>query len=401
MMTPLIAGKRQKGGYRCRDVESCFPMLPIRISWAPVPVIPTNATEKVTPESKMAGLSTRSRVKWSDLKFQQTDDNLISKLGAFSKVYRGTATEYVKEPGKTTRTPVELNVAVKILNVQDPDTRRQVMFAREVEAMQKVSHPCLLGLVSWSMFPYGLATELAHVGLGEVFGQEERSIQYSYDGPNGRVEWNDTKRSICAFGIAVGMCCLHEATVIHRDLKPDNVMLDERLWPKVADFGLSRVFDMGERMAKEMYDMTMNVGTPIYMAPEIFAEMNEERASRTVDKYTNAVDVWSYGMILYQLVTQVKPWTDRIRGQELTRFNLLRFLRDGMKPELPSFVQGPYRELIEACLSIDPTGRPTFRQIVEQTNNDRALVFEETDLEEFAAYREEVLRALPPPKNKM
>ena len=105
-------------------------------------------------------------------------------------------------------------------------------------------------------------------------------------------KWDDTKKLINIYGIASGMSYLHSHKVIHRDLKLENILLDEYLNPKISDFGLSKIIDF--------LSISMNVqsqrglkGTPIYIAPEIYAE----------EEYSKSSDVYAFAFIVYEIIT--------------------------------------------------------------------------------------------------
>lgn len=90
---------------------------------------------------------------------------------------------------------------------------------------------------------------------------------------------------------AVRYC--HEMNVVHRDIKPENLLLSANTpvgLLKLADFGISKI------MSDEM--LTTNCGTPVYMAPEIWAG----------SAYDNKVDVWSVGVVMYYLLSGTHPF---------------------------------------------------------------------------------------------
>lgn len=85
------------------------------------------------------------------------------------------------------------------------------------------------------------------------------------------------------------MKCLHNESIIHRNLSIDNVSIDENFEPKLSGFKLTKII-------KNNINMTMAIGEPLYMAPEIFMDGD--------DTYGFTVDVYAYGMILYRMFTE-------------------------------------------------------------------------------------------------
>ena len=154
-----------------------------------------------------------------------------------------------------------------------------------------------------------------------------------------------TQKTNIAIGIAHGMRYLHSKGIIHRDLKSPNILLDNRLFPYISDFGLGRII---EKAIEGLPPMTSCAGTPNWMAPEQISTEN----------YGFAVDVYSFGMILYELATCRYPF-EGLKSHEI--FNLVS---TGRRPELPQNLHGtPLEDLIQRCWDQDPNQRPNFDQI--------------------------------------
>jgi hypothetical protein len=163
-------------------------------------------------------------------------------------------------------------------------------------------------------------------------------------GPGGeRRHLSGTQKTLIGMGIAHGMRYLHEHNVIHRNLKSSNILLDERLLPKIGDFALGRFL----RESELGVQLTVNVGTPMWMAPEVLEE----------DRYGFEVDVYSYGLILYELYAERLPFSETNR---LRLFDLV--CKQGYRPELPDDTSS-IGVLIRECWQTDPHHRPTFEEI--------------------------------------
>lgn len=128
------------------------------------------------------------------------------------------------------------------------------------------------------------------------------------------------------------------ATVIlHRDIKPDNVFLDQFNSVKLGDFGLAKILDQEHFMANTY------VGTPYYMSPEVL-----------LDKpFTPQSDIWSLGCVIYELCARHPPF------QAKTHLQLSHKIRDGIYPALPSVYSQTLSKTIAACLNQNYLQRPT------------------------------------------
>eukprot|EP00029_Vermamoeba_vermiformis_P011454 TRINITY_DN6301_c0_g1_i1.p1 TRINITY_DN6301_c0_g1~~TRINITY_DN6301_c0_g1_i1.p1 ORF type:complete len:198 (-),score=52.91 TRINITY_DN6301_c0_g1_i1:20-613(-) len=140
-----------------------------------------------------------------------------------------------------------------------------------------------------------------------------------------------------AIQVCRGMEYLHACNLIHRDLKSVNLLVDNDLNIKVCDFGLSRLIDR-ER------NMTGNVGTVSWIAPEIFQQ----------EHYTEKADVYSFGALLFQMIT-TKTFP--------MMFKNLEHAKTKIKSEV-SVVE--FQELIIDCCKLEPDERPTIEECIDR-----------------------------------
>lgn len=146
-------------------------------------------------------------------------------------------------------------------------------------------------------------------------------------------------------GIAAGLAAVHRAGLVHRDVKPENVLLDTSVdpaRPRVTDFGIARIAD-----ASAVTRSSMMIGTPNYMAPEVAEGLTP----------TPAVDVYGLGVILYELAAGVTPF----EGD-----NYLAVIKRHAEvaPGRPDGIPDPLWSAISTMLAKDPSDRPSAAQLV-------------------------------------
>ncbi|KAL3372544.1 hypothetical protein AABB24_004874 [Solanum stoloniferum] len=214
-------------------------------------------------------------------------------------------------------------------------------FRDELALLQKMRHPNVvqfLGAVTQSS-PMMIVTEYLPKGdLREYL--------------NRKGVLKPTKALRFAMDIARGMNYLHEhkEAIIHRDLEPSNILLDDTGHLKVADFGVSKLLKVTKRV-KEDKPLTYEDSYRRYVAPEVFR--NEE--------YDTKVDVFSFALILQEMIEGYPPF----HAKEENDVPKLYAAKERPPFKAPAkFYAHGLKELIEECWNDKPTERPSFKQII-------------------------------------
>lgn len=156
------------------------------------------------------------------------------------------------------------------------------------------------------------------------------------------------------------MSFLHSHDIIHYNLKPSNIIMDENYHPKICGFGFYK-----QNLIKKCLEM-QSVYNPkenfLYETPEVLNSC----------KFTKESDVYSFAFIVYELITNEKPFNDT----EHDTIYLLKKLKEDptFRPKLDSTIPDCYRELIESCWSKDPQERPSFEKIVSILKKDQRFI---------------------------
>jgi len=207
----------------------------------------------------------------------------------------------------------------------------------EVAALTQLRHPHVVQYLGAVQEPPTHCLVLEYCGGGDV-----RSALRSATPPGFVMR--------VAEGIASGMAYLHRKGIMHRDLKSANVLIDGGGAVKLTDFGVATEVHEGGTSSLEMPDareMTAETGTLRWMAPEVARH----------EKYRKSADVYSFGMVLFELVTHEVPFADRLPLQAAVATSLY-----GYRPTLPPDTPTQLARLVEACWHATPTERPSFEQ---------------------------------------
>ncbi len=259
------------------------------------------------------------RIAYKDLTLEEKELG----AGGFGKVYKGTW-KY---------TPV----AVKQLHLQQmsPDVKEE--FQREASFMVGLRHPNIVQLYGVCLDPghYGMVMELMLKGsLYDVLHNAGEKLDW-------KMRWE------IGMDVGQGLAVLHSEGVLHRDLKSLNVLLDDRMRAKLTDFGLSRVKTESVASTRQQ-----SVGTLMWMAPELF---------KRKAKYTQGADVYSYGMILWELASRKIPYADAASPAVIAQW-----IQAGETEEIPADCPETFGQVVKTCWAMEPESRPTAAKVVEQ-----------------------------------
>lgn len=147
---------------------------------------------------------------------------------------------------------------------------------------------------------------------------------------------------------------------LHRDLKPDNIGFTINGSIKLFDFGLARIVEGVIPNGDKTYQMSGETGSLRYMSPEV----------AQYHPYNNKADVYSYGIVLWELITRKKPYA----GLSKAKF-YEKVIQGGTRPVIPKKWPKELRALISECWSVDMKERPSFSEILPRLES---LITEET-----------------------
>ncbi|KAA6392114.1 MAG: putative NEK protein kinase [Streblomastix strix] len=169
--------------------------------------------------------------------------------------------------------------------------------------------------------------------------------------------------------IAYSLNLLHINGIIHLDLKPDNILLTKDYKVKITDFGFSRQLQVGREY------VSVHGGTLIYQAPELLLNFvkvsNQTLKGNEQDKksqliQTKAVDIWSFGVILFELLAQKHPFFDIKVEANLSEIEIISRIVSMPPALLPEHYPLRLKELIKQMLLKDPSQRISADQILMQ-----------------------------------
>ena len=249
--------------------------------------------------------------------------------GGFCTIYRA---KYRRDERTT--------VAVKMLKEQHSNSKKLLQkFAKEIVLHSQIRHPHVLLVFGGCTIPTKLClvTELMELSVRDAMDTQPAAFT-----PQTEIDIART--------VALGLNHLHSLKILHRDVKSANTLLDQHWSPKIADFGLARIKEA------DTASMTLGIGTPAYMAPEMFMS----------SKYTLAVDWFAFGILLWELVTKDHPCKD-VKYMEIYNVDT----GDRVLPAIPASCPDNLAALMRSLWHKDPALRADFDVVMvalDETN---------------------------------
>jgi len=214
---------------------------------------------------------------------------------------------------------------MKVLKKENVVKRNQVEHTKtERSVLGYVRHPFVVGLHAAFQTREKLYFVLDYCAGGELFCHLQKVGKF-----------NEPRARFYTAELTLALEHVHSLGVVYRDLKPENVLLDARGHVRLTDFGLSK-----ERVTHYHEGASSFCGTPEYLAPEILARRGHGRA----------VDWWSLGALLYEMLPGLPPFYSRDREQ----------LFEGIKRghlSYPRYVSADAKSLLKALLLREPASR--------------------------------------------
>src|SRR5262245_58192343 len=237
-------------------------------------------------------------------------------------------------------TDLRLNrpVAIKFLSAELLGTAARARFQREAQTASALNHPHILTVhdVGEHDGRQYLVTELVDGGTLDEWGARLE----------GRHDWRRIVELLA--GVGDGLAAAHEAGILHRDVKPANVLVSKNGHAKLADFGLARPTDEGAGATSHTV-AGVAIGTIAYMSPE-------QASGRRLDARS---DVFSFGVLLYEMLEGSRPFLGRTDLEIMQ--SILHTAPRAMSDELPDAL----RAIVDKALEKDPPERyQTMRDLV-------------------------------------
>ena len=228
-----------------------------------------------------------------------------------------------------------LDIAIKVYAPgSGMDTDGLVEFSQELAGVFNLNHTNLLKpthVDAWEGMPYLILPFCSQGSIVKRVGKmsEEEIWKLIHD-------------------VASGLAYLHQNDIVHQDIKPDNILVDDNGNYLITDFGIST--KARSTLRKSVAANTINAGTMAYMGPERFSKQPTP---------TKASDIWSFGAMVYEVITGDVPFGEMGGGMQKNGAEI---------PDINKPVSNALKQVVEQMMEPDKNDRPTASQLVKIAN---------------------------------
>ncbi|MCU1289985.1 MAG: pknB 10 [Acidobacteria bacterium] len=228
---------------------------------------------------------------------------------------------------------LERSVAIKVLPAALADDDERILrFQQEAKAASAISHPNVAHI-----YGFGKADNRYYLAMEYVQGDTLRELLK-------KKEIDKVFALDIACQISKALCAAHKAGIVHRDVKPENIIVADDGLVKVLDFGLAKSFTVQNRETNRSFDASLDtkpgmiIGTVSYMSPE-------QIRGQQLDWRT---DIWSFGVVLYEMLAGSRPFKGETSSDIQARILLIEHEYPAEIAEMPEI-----RKILDKCLAKD------------------------------------------------
>ncbi|KAL5071189.1 hypothetical protein RYX36_022076 [Vicia faba] len=287
-------------------------------------------------------------IRYSYAEIKQMTKNFKIKLGegGYGDVYRGNL---ISGPF----------VAIKMLKIKSKTNGQD--FISEVATLGRIHHSNVVRLIGFCVegSKRGLVYEFMPNGsLDKYIFNKEEAISLTYN-----------QVYEISLGVARGISYLHqgcEMQILHFDIKPHNILLDENFIPKVSDFGLAKLYPIDNSIGT----LTAARGTIGYMAPELFY--------KNIGGVSYKADVYSFGMLLIEMTSRRRNLNSHVEHSSQLYFPFWIYdqLVKNRESEMEDTIMEEFNDVLKKmflvalwCIQLKPIHRPSMNRVVEMLEN--------------------------------
>ncbi|XP_051123186.1 putative receptor-like protein kinase At5g39000 isoform X2 [Andrographis paniculata] len=350
----------------------------------------SHTEEENRPSAKAERLCRRFSLAEIQLATRNFSDAHLIGRGGFGKVYKG-----IIDNGQET-------VAIKRLKAKSHQGAYE--FLTEIETLTELRHANLVSLIGYCNERKEMILVYEYMAFGTLADHLFKLVRD--DDSNPSLTWRQCL-NVC-IGAGRGLDYLHTGhSIIHRDIKASNILLDEDFTAKVSDFGLAK--HLSSRKLQQSHVSTKVKGTFGYLDPEYFS----------TGKLTKKSDTYSFGVVLLEVLCGRRAIDRGFLGNEqilirwaqenISQGKTDQIVSSSLKNEISDGSLKAFVEIAEKCLYSEPKKRPTMAQVViqleyalEQQENPNSIVSsEKSNLAENSPLNEEASTSDSPVQLKM